>query len=80
MRKINIYFLILVLLTGCYGVEEQELTPLAELNIGNPSDVINADLGVELVFDAQISSGNNKQLNTNGRMVRRILLLQRFIR
>ena len=42
MRKINICFLILLLLTGCYGVEEQELTPLAELTIGNPTDVINA--------------------------------------
>lgn len=60
MRKINICFLILLLLTGCYGVEDQVLTPLAELTIGNPSDVINADLGVELVFDAQISSGNNQ--------------------
>ena len=43
MRKINICFLILLLLTGCYGVEEQELTPLAELTIGNPTDVINAE-------------------------------------
>ena len=60
MRKINICFLILLLLTGCYGVEEQELTPLAELTIGNPTDVINADLGIELVFDAQVSSANDQ--------------------
>ncbi|MFR3549554.1 MAG: PKD domain-containing protein [Coprobacter sp.] len=60
MRKIDICFLILLLLTGCYGVEEQELTPLAELTIGNPTDVINADLGIELVFDAQVSSANDQ--------------------
>lgn len=62
MKRIIFLALIAILMTSCYGLDNENFKTLAGMTIGSDVKVLNVNMGEELIFDPQISSDNNQPI------------------